>query len=348
MPPLTAQRIWMVLTHCLLFAVLVWLIVQLQPLLLLVFVAFILSSALLPLVKQLQRFQLPAWLAVLLIFALLIGVLVGIVLPVGFTVTDQIHTLIQHLPLYWDKAQLGLYGLMDLARELQRSMQSIVPVLQFDLMATLRPQQLMVQSGDWVGRLWAGVSNLTLILSHLLADSMTVMILSIIMLIERQAIARYLLSFIPDPARPKVESLLHRLAGGVGGYVGSLLLLMLMDAVLSSMGLALLGFPFALLFGVIALAIGITLIMPGYGLVQALWIAGLFTVIQLVENNLITPVLLSKTLGLHPLATILAIIAGGILGGITGVLLAIPVLTCLNILVSVVRTWNKPHPTASS
>jgi predicted PurR-regulated permease PerM len=112
-------------------------------------------------------------------------------------------------------------------------------------------------------------------------------------------------------------------------------------------GLALMHFPFALLFGVLTgLAFAIPLIGPtlvmvpamlvawltpaGHG--QALWIMALYVVVQLLQNNVIGPMLLAKTLGLHPLVIILSVMAGATLGGMPGILLAIPVATCMNVL----------------
>jgi predicted PurR-regulated permease PerM len=64
--------------------------------------------------------------------------------------------------------------------------------------------------------------------------------------------------------------------------------------------------------------------------------------VQLLQNNVIGPMLLSKTLGLHPLAIILSIMAGAVLGGMPGILLAIPVATCLHVLGSVALKPLRP------
>lgn len=64
----------------------------------------------------------------------------------------------------------------------------------------------------------------------------------------------------------------------------------------------------------------------------AVLVAGVYTVIQLIENNLLVPRILGRTLDLHPLAVLIAVLAGGQLAGILGVLLASPTLATLRVL----------------
>jgi predicted PurR-regulated permease PerM len=64
----------------------------------------------------------------------------------------------------------------------------------------------------------------------------------------------------------------------------------------------------------------------------AVLVAGLYTILQLIENNFFVPRILGRTLNLHPLAVLIAILAGGQLGGILGVLLAAPTLATFRVL----------------
>lgn len=64
----------------------------------------------------------------------------------------------------------------------------------------------------------------------------------------------------------------------------------------------------------------------------AVLVAGVYTVIQLIENNLLVPRILGRTLDLHPLAVLIAVLAGGQLGGILGILLAAPTLATFRVL----------------
>jgi predicted PurR-regulated permease PerM len=64
----------------------------------------------------------------------------------------------------------------------------------------------------------------------------------------------------------------------------------------------------------------------------AVLVAGVYVVIQLIENNLLVPRILGRTLDLHPLAVLIAVLAGGQLGGILGILLAAPTLATFRVL----------------
>ncbi len=72
--------------------------------------------------------------------------------------------------------------------------------------------------------------------------------------------------------------------------------------------------------------------LPLSNLWFAVLVAGMYVVIQQIENNLLVPRIMGRTLKLHPLAVLIAIIVGGNLGGILGILLAAPVLATLRVL----------------
>jgi predicted PurR-regulated permease PerM len=119
--------------------------------------------------------------------------------------------------------------------------------------------------------------------------------------------------------------------------VGSLLLGLIVG-VATWIGLMLLGVPFALVFGVIA---GIGELLPNLGpllssippiLVAlavdpklALWVALLFLVVQQLENNLIVPLVMARTLDLHPLSVIFMVLAMGTIFGVVGAIIAVPI-----------------------
>ena len=129
-----------------------------------------------------------------------------------------------------------------------------------------------------------------------------------------------------------------------GSYIRGQLLVASVVAVLSMIGLWLLGVPYAILFG---LFIGATDIIPYFGaiigaapaIVAALlisWDKGLYTVILLVviqqiEGNLLSPLIVGRTLHLHPMLIVLALLVGVEMGGILGLLVAVPALAVLKV-----------------
>ncbi len=133
----------------------------------------------------------------------------------------------------------------------------------------------------------------------------------------------------------------------LGGFFRGQLLVMLSLGLIYSAGLWLLGLDLALLIGLLA---GLASIVPYLGTVLglgaaliaalfqfgALWplvgVAGVFAVGQLLEGMLLTPTLVGDRIGMHPVAVIFAVLAGGQLFGFVGVLLALPAAAVIMVL----------------
>jgi predicted PurR-regulated permease PerM len=126
----------------------------------------------------------------------------------------------------------------------------------------------------------------------------------------------------------------------VGAFLRGQFVVMCSLAVIYSTGLWLVGLQLALLLGVMA---GLASIVPYLGFVVGisasfiaayfqfqdwtvlLWVALVFVVGQMIESMVLTPVLVGDRIGLHPVAVIFALMAGGQLAGFVGVVLALPV-----------------------
>jgi predicted PurR-regulated permease PerM len=129
------------------------------------------------------------------------------------------------------------------------------------------------------------------------------------------------------------------------------LLISLFVGVLATLGFWIIDLPYPLVLGLIA---GLTNIIPYFGpllgAVPAVVVALsmnvntlIFTllvilIIQLVEGNLLSPYIMGRSIHIHPLFIIFALLVGGEVAGIPGLILAVPVLTCLKVIISEIRT----------
>ncbi len=80
------------------------------------------------------------------------------------------------------------------------------------------------------------------------------------------------------------------------------------------------------------------------GLVAALIILGAIIVVQQVEGHLLYPILMSRTVHLHPAVIILALAIGGVVAGIVGVFLAVPTAGAIAVVISYLRDRPGPDP----
>lgn len=143
------------------------------------------------------------------------------------------------------------------------------------------------------------------------------------------------------------------------GYVRATFLVALVDAVGIGTGLAIMGVPLALplaslvflgafipLVGAVvagALAVVVALIAKGF--IYALITLGLVIAVQQLEGHVLQPLVMGRAVSIHPLAIVLVIAGGGVLAGIVGALLAVPVLAFLN---SAVRVLTARNPDAET
>ncbi len=152
---------------------------------------------------------------------------------------------------------------------------------------------------------------------------------------------------LPRDIQPVVSQLARDSDEMLGAFLRGQFLVMLALGVIYSIGLWLIGLKFALLIGLIA---GLVSFVPYLGLIVGIGIAGLailfqtgdafqlfwvllvFGSAQMVEGMLLTPLLVGERIGLHPVAVIFAVLAGGQLFGFFGVLLALPVAAVLAVI----------------
>lgn len=154
----------------------------------------------------------------------------------------------------------------------------------------------------------------------------------------KQGPAGFIRSVLPAKYEDYVISLWKRAEHKVGRWLQAQLLLALSVGFLVFVGLSLLNVKYALLLGIIATILEIVPIVgpvvsaiPGVILAFAqsptlgLWVLVFYIAVQQVEGHILAPLILGKTLGLNPVTVIIALLIGGTLAGIIGILLSVPV-----------------------
>jgi predicted PurR-regulated permease PerM len=177
-------------------------------------------------------------------------------------------------------------------------------------------------------------------------------IIAFYLLVDLPHLRRVAESLVPEQAKAEVFLVAHRLNRAVGGFFRGQLMVALIVGVMVSIGLAVLDLPFWLLVGMVAGVFNIIpLIGPWIGAIPgviialttrdvgtAVWVAVIMAGAQQVDNHFISPLVMQRAVKLHPAAVMLALLAGGTLGGFFGLLLAVPTAAVLKILVG--HAWR--------
>jgi len=174
-------------------------------------------------------------------------------------------------------------------------------------------------------------------------------VLSFLLLKDAAGMRRTLVMALPHRIRLRGHRLFEELNAMLAAYVRAQLIACVVVGTLCGIGFALLGTPYAILLGVLAAALEfIPLIGPLFvacvavGLAAlhdtnlAIWTAVFLTVLRMVEDYVIYPRLIGRDIHLHPLAVILAVLAGAELAGIAGIFIAVPVVALVTV---VGRHW---------
>jgi predicted PurR-regulated permease PerM len=146
---------------------------------------------------------------------------------------------------------------------------------------------------------------------------------------------------LPEPARTRVRRAGDRAFRDLTAYVRTTMLVALIDAVGIGIGLWLTGVPLVLplsalvFFGAFVPVVGafvtglvaVLVALVSQGLVVALIVAGVVVAVQQLEGNVLEPVLMSKSVKVHPVAVVVAVAVGVELAGVVGALFAVPLLT---------------------
>ena len=297
-------------------------------------VAAVLAYALTPLVDRLDdlgRGRMPRVIAVLLVELLFILALAGLLLMTVPIMAKELPLMREQLPVLVDtldrtlRPWLAEYGIM----------------VSLDL-GSLKAQVLKYLNANYEEAFYSLLPSLKLGGGVALTVVFNVVLIPVALfylLMDWDRLVARLLELVPPGARPKVDSFTHEADLVLGQYLRGQSLVMLIMAVFYSTGLSLFGLDLALPIGFFTgLAMFIPYIGFGVGLglatlagllqfmsIKALvMVAVVYGIGQVIEGFIVTPRLVGKRIGLHPLAVIFALLAFGQLFGFVGVLVALP------------------------
>lgn len=299
-------------------------------------VAGLLAMVLNPLVELLERVRVPRFAGVFVVYLAFIALVVTAIALLWPPIVQQLRSLATALPGMADQAGDSVARLQRLADRAQ---------LNIDVAAQLR--RALTTIADHIPQFTTSVVNLGMSVARAVTYTIVIVVVSIYMLLDARRIGRWIADHFPTHSPADGAEYVGNAKRAVVDYVKAQVLL---SAILgASVGLAmwflsLIGaFPsgarYALFFGVwaglmeaipylgpVLAAVPPTIIAVFESPLSALWVILTFVVIQEVEGHVLVPVIMGSRFRVHPLVVIFAILAGGEIHGITGMLVAIPLI----------------------
>lgn len=322
-------------------AVIAWGATHIVRVLLLLTMAALLAYALAPLVKLLQRL-IPRPLAIVVVCLFGLAVLALLFYLIAMTALHQFSSL-SHQVAYLLTPAKGKVS------PLERSLLSFgITEVQI---TTFREQVIARLEGVAS----SAVPIVTRILDFLL-DIVVIAVMTIYLLIDGGRIANWCRQNLP--AWAQADFVIDTLQRVVGGYIRGQVILAVLIGLLVGIGMALFRVPYALLLGVLAFILEFipilgtlvsgaicTLIALTQGWLIALGVLIYFIVVHVLEGDIVGPRIVGEAVGLHPVVSIAALIAGSELFGVVGALLASPVAGIIQVfIVALWVHWRNTHP----
>ncbi|RMO80010.1 TqsA superfamily permease, member of the PurR regulon [Pseudomonas syringae pv. primulae] len=295
-----------------------------------------------PLVDRLERAGLSRTLSVVAVFGLFTLVLMALLLVLVpmlakqlfrlYELAPQILDWLQHSAMPWVQAKFGLAD----------------GFWKFDKIKAAISEH-MGQAGDIVSIVLSQATASGLALIGWLTNLVLIPVVCFYLLRDWDLMMGKVRGLLPRQRESQIVKLAGECHEVLGAFIRGQLLVMVGLGVIYAAGLMLVGLELGLLIGVIA---GLAAIVPymgfvigiGSALVAGLFqfggdlypmmgIVAVFMIGQALEGMVLTPLLVGDRIGLHPVAVIFAILAGGELFGFTGILLALPVAAVIMVLV---------------
>jgi len=308
--------------------------------LLLVFVAIVLASALEPMIGWIRsHIGLRRGLTILLVYAVFFMTVLGLAFVVVPSAVNQFNNVVAGLPPLVERAHEWAATLRP--RGLSTSINALID----EAAKALRPLSPNTDA----------VIDVGVTVAEAIVSLATVVAIVFFWLLEHARLQRFALAFLPAERRAGVREGWNEVENRLGMWVRGQLILMGAMGLATGVVYTLLGLPSALLLAfVAALTEAIPIVGPLLGAIPAilvaatvspelaLVVAGIYVLLQIVEGNVLVPLVMRNTIGISPFLVIVSVLVGAAAGGIVGALFAVPVAAAIVVLLERLQAREVP------
>ncbi|MBT2571450.1 AI-2E family transporter [Planococcus sp. ISL-110] len=297
-----------------------------------------------PILRMLEKFKIPRIWGIIIIFLGLIGLTTLLIVLVFPFLRSQFQTLIEEFPVYFMQLLTDVDAFLRTSFIGNYYSESNFTI--DTLMATL-PANIADTLQNTVTSIITGVTGLISTITGVILSVVIVPFILFYLLKDGDKLPEYFLKLLPPRFRDDTREVLTEADHQLSAYIQGQLIVAFFIGVMVYIGFLIIGMDYALLLGVLAMVTSIVpYIGPAIAIAPAaiialvtspfmlIKLAIVWTVVQVVEGNLISPQVMGKTLFIHPVTIIFVLLTAGSLFGIVGVILGIPMYALLRVLIS--------------
>jgi predicted PurR-regulated permease PerM len=295
-----------------------WFLYKIRLVIVILFLSFIIMSAMTPLARFFHKRTIPWTLSVIIPYFLvlfIIALLLALIVP---AVTTQVGDLAQNLPGYINAVGnfIGTVGGPNIS------------------------SAVVSNISDSVTNVLNNIFSITGIIFEFILAVFTVVIVSFYLTLDRDRVFSIIAELFSKERKEKIFSILHDVEQKMGVWLRSQILISFIVGTLIWIVLLIIGIDYAASLAVFA---GIMEIIPYVGpiiaavpavaialsdsIAKAVVVIAAYLLIQLLESYIIVPQVMKRNIYLHPVVVIMGIVTGGILWGLIGALLAVPIIS---------------------
>lgn len=294
-----------------------------------------------PIVNAFERIRIPRVIGTVFAFVMASAAVTAIVVLLVPTVREQALDFASQIPRLYEAIVSGL--------------QSMSESIGIDIGPVWTPETFREWIQDpenqatlqeMIGGFGSGAGLILRGVTETLAVALLAPVLAFYMLMDATRFKQQARALTPPAQREEVTYVATQVTRALGSFVRGQLLVALIVGILSSLALYLLDLPFWLIIGMVAGLLNLVpfvgpfvggalaaLVALIYGSVSlALWAVGVFTLIQQIDNHIITPMVQRTRVNLSPLVIVVALIVGGAVAGLVGVVVAVPLTAAIRII----------------
>lgn len=296
-----------------------------RDILLMLFVVLIIVSVVSPMADYLEKLKIPRSWALGIIYLLIAGFFALLIYLIVPPLIAQTKSLAVNVPSYINSATNFYHKFYKETVDWQNIFNSISGAL------------------SSVGQSFLSV---TFSIFGGIASAITIIVLSFYLALESKSAGKFALSFIPEKNKESWSKIGQQIINKIGGWLRGQVVLCLVIGLFDFLALTIIGTPYALTLGVLGMlleivpivgplvagvaAVLVTIATAGW--IKAIIVAAVYILIQQLENHILVPKIMQKSVGLSPVVILIALIIGAKLAGIAGAILAIPIIAAISVI----------------
>lgn len=297
-----------------------------------VFVAWVIASALDPWVDRLQRWHIPRGLGILSVYIAAIIIVIGIVMLLVPPVSNELSSIANNFPSYYEPLQQSLNSIRSTGEEI-------------GILSTV--QQVLDNTARSLTNVTSGLYQALASVFGGFVALIGILVIAFYMTVEEDGIKNFVRSLSPATYQPYIIHKMNEMQRRLSHWLWGQVVLMFFIGIMTGLSLWILGVKYALVLGILAgLLEFIPVIGPTLAAIPAVFFAftdyahapykpflalAIFIIIQQVENHLLVPRVMKRAVGLNPIIIIIALLVGAKLGGLIGIVLAVPFVAIIDV-----------------